>query len=289
MLYGNLAAETVRRNFYVDDCLTSVDKEDTAIQLIEDLRKTCAYDGFHLTQFVCNRRIVLQTIPVQECESKFIALDLGQDNLPIERALGVHWCVESDVFRFRIVLNDKPATRRGILSTLSSIYDPLGFIAPFILPAKKILQNLCKEVNLGWDDEIPSEYRTQWEKWREQLPLLEQLAVDRCYKQVHIFSDASKTGYGSSAYLRITDNNDQIHCSFSFGKARLAPIKPTTVPRLELTAATVSVHIGQLLKRELDVDQTAIRYHVDSTTVLRFIVNEQMRYKEFVANRVQLI
>ena len=72
MLYGNLAAETVRRNFYVDDCLTSVDREDTAIlELIEDFRKTCAYGGFHLTQFVCNRRNVLHTIPVQECESKF--------------------------------------------------------------------------------------------------------------------------------------------------------------------------------------------------------------------------
>ncbi|XP_031555224.1 uncharacterized protein LOC116292114 [Actinia tenebrosa] len=241
-LYGNLAAETVRRNVYVDDCLTSVKEEETAVKLIDDLPKTCAYGGFRLTKFVCNHRNVLQSIPIQECASKFVSLDLGQDSLPIERALGVQWCVESDTFGFKIMLSDKPTTRRGILSTVSSVYDPLGFVAPIILPAKKVLQDLCKEADLGWDDEIPSEHQVQWTKWRKQLPLLDQVTVNRCYKppgfgvivskQIHTFSDASTMGYGSVAYLRLKDNKNQIHCTFLFGKAHLAPIKVTTVPRL---------------------------------------------------------
>lgn len=72
------------------------------------------------------------------------------------------------------------------------------------------------------------------------------------------------------------------------GKARLAPIKSVTIPRLELTAATVSIRVGELLKREVDGNPEFV-YHTDSTTVLRYIPNEQQRFHVFVANRVQLI
>ena len=300
-LYGSNATETVLRNFYVDDCLKSVDDEATAIQLIADVRSTCAHGGFHLTKFICNRRSVIQTLPAEECSSKLVTQDLamGEYNLPIERALGIQWCVESDVLGFHITVTNKPPTRRGILSTVSSIYDPLGFVAPFTMPAKRILQSLCKVSDLGWDDEIPSDQKLQWEEWISQLPLLERIMVERCYKppnfgeviseQVHIFCDASTTGYGSSAYLRLVNDQGSIHCSFLFGKSRLAPIKSTTVPRLELTAATLSVRIGQMIKKELEKNHLAMIYHTDSTTVLRYILNEQRRFKVFVANRVQLI
>ena len=116
------------------------------------------------------------------------------------------WCVQSDSFGFRIILTNKPVTRRGILSTVSSIYDPLGFIAPLTLVAKKILQELCRSKSLGWDDDVPEEYRNQRIKWRNELPMLELFHVDRCLKprdfgpivsrQLHMFSDASTVGYG---------------------------------------------------------------------------------------------
>ncbi|KAK3715341.1 hypothetical protein QZH41_001342 [Actinostola sp. cb2023] len=261
----------------------------------------CTHGGFHLTKFVCNRRSVTQTLPAEECSSKLATQDLamGEYNILIERALGVQWCVESDVLGFHITVTNKPPTRRGILSTVASIYDPLGIVAPFTMPAKRILQSLCKTTNLGWDDEIPNGEKLQWEKWIIQLPLLESITVNRCYKppgfgditseQVHVFSDASTTGYGSSAYLHLVDDQGHIHCAFLFGKSRLAPIKATTVPRLELTAATVSVRISHMIKKELEVDQASMIYHTDSTTVLRYIFNEQRRFKVFVTNRVQLI
>lgn len=77
-------------------------------------------------------------------------LDLDNDILPMERALGVQWCVQSDSFKFKMTLRDRPLTWRGILSTVSSIYDPLGFLAPIVLSAKRILQDLCRR-QLGWD------------------------------------------------------------------------------------------------------------------------------------------
>ena len=68
--------------------------------------------------------------------------------------------------------------------------------------------------------------------------------------------------YGSVAYLRLCDNEDRIHCSFMMGKARLGPIKAVTIPRLqELTAATISVRLGEILKKELDETFDIIHYH----------------------------
>lgn len=244
-----------------------------------------------------NSRAVLESVPTEKRSKEARDLDLGHDRQPVERALGVQWCVESDVFEFRIVVNDKPPTRRGFLSVISSIYDPLGFASPFTLPAKKILQDLCRE-DIGWDDAIPEQYHTRWAKWLSELPLLEKFKVNRCVKppdfgtvtskQVHLFSDASSMGYGTVAYLRLCDDSNRVHCTFLMGKARLAPIKPVTIPRLELTAATTSIRVGEMLKRELDGDPEFM-YHTDSTTVLRYIANEQQRFHVFVANRVQLI
>ena len=296
---GTAPAETMRRNFYVDDCLKSVSTKAEAKDLISRLRQACGKGGFRLTKFICNERDVLETVPEEERSKDVKTLDLNYDDLPIERALGVHWCVESDTFGFRILVKDKPLTRRGILSIVSSIYDPLGFAAPFALIAKKLLQDLCREERLGWDDQLPDCYLRRWEKWRNELPSLERLSFPRCVRppdfgevksrQLHIFSDASSIGYGSVVYQRLCDNQGHIHCSFLIGKARLAPIKPVTIPRLELTAATVSIRLGEMMKKELDDKPDIIQYHTDSITVLRYIKNDQKRFQVFVANRVQLI
>ena len=125
------------------------------------------------------------------------------------------------------------------------------------------------------------------------------LSVARCVKpvdfgevksrQIHIFSDASNVGYGSAAYQRLCDSEGRTHCSFLMGKAHLAPIKAVTVPRLKLTGATVSVRLGEIIKKELDDKAETIQYHPDSVTVLRYIANDQKRFHVYVANRVQLI
>ena len=83
-------------------------------------------------------------------------LSLDLDELPAERTLGILWDVETDCFGFKLHLQDKPATRRGILSIASSLYDPLGFVAPFVLPAKILLQKLCRD-GQGWDEPIRAE------------------------------------------------------------------------------------------------------------------------------------
>ena len=74
------------------------------------------------------------------------------------------------------------------------------------------------------------------------------------------------------------------------GKARVAPMKIVLIPRLELTAATVSVKMGAFLCKELDnVDIESIRYYTNSMTVLRYLNNKKKRFPVFVSIRVRLI
>ena len=158
-------------------------------------------------KFILNQREVIEAIPVGQLAKEIKELDMTKDLLPIKRALGVHRFVESNELLFRAELKDRPLTRRGILSTASSVYDPRGLAAPFVLQGKRILQGICQE-GAHWDDPEPDSVLMQWAKWREELGALARLKVPRCYKPIdfgeaesvesHNFSDASTSGYGQT-------------------------------------------------------------------------------------------
>ncbi len=131
-------------------------------------------------------------------------------------------------------IQEKSCTRRGMLSVSSSVYDPLGFLAPVVLPAKIMLQELCRR-NFGWDETVPHDILRGWTRWLKELNALSEFKVERCVKpikcgscihaQLHNFSDASEQGYGTVTYLRIQNSSSDIHVSFLMGKARVTPFK----------------------------------------------------------------
>ena len=133
--------------------------DESAICLARELRELLSKGGFRLTKWLSNSRKVVESIP--EAERATAVKNLDFDNPIIERALVVQWKVSSDTFSFNINIRDRPATRRGLLSFISAVYNPLGFVAPFILTAKVILQDLCKK-KLNWDDRIPDEDLRRW-------------------------------------------------------------------------------------------------------------------------------
>ncbi|KAJ8395855.1 hypothetical protein AAFF_G00027380 [Aldrovandia affinis] len=162
--YDEEITETIKRNFYVDDCLKSVPTAEQAIQLTKDFKDACFQGGFVLTKFVSNSREVLASIPEEHRGKLVKEMDLDKEQPPTERALGIHWDIESDMFIFRVTIKSRPPTRRGILSTISLIYNPFGFLCPLILKAKQILQELCKTnspshargESLSWIGYVPS-------------------------------------------------------------------------------------------------------------------------------------
>lgn len=169
--------------------------------------------------------------------------------LKMERALSVQWCISSDEFQFRLVVKEHPFTRRGVLSTVASICDPLGFVTPFILKDKQILQSMCQD-KVGRDKPLHDDLKQFWEKWLQDLHNLSKVAIPRCYMPLTVACRDS--GYGVCSYLRVVSKSGEVHCALVMGKARVAPTKITTIPRLELSAAVVATRTSDLLKREME-------------------------------------
>ena len=295
-LCGHAAAETLKKNFYVDDMLKSTDSVSSATQLIREVVEMCKMGGFNLTKFVSSNPSVLSNLPDEKKASS-----MKEENLPcpatIERALGVVWSVENDSFGFHIEMKDSPLTRRGILSTVSSVFDPLGIASPFVLEGRRILQAITAEQR-DWDAPVSDDHACRWRKWRERLVDLKDLCIPRCYKNtphpiidatLHSFSDASENGYGEATYMRQVDVYGNVCVSLAVAKSRVAPLKEITIPRLELVAAVTSVNVTAMVKRELDLEGLKEEYWTDSKIVLGYICNETKRFKTFVANRVEKI
>lgn len=166
----------IQQSFYVDDGLVSVTSDTEAVQLVKEARQLCGAGKLRLHTFVCNSKKVLESIPDGECAESVKEQDMTLGEPLMERALGVQWCVSSDNFQLGVTVKEHPLTRRGVLSTVASIYDPSGFVAPFILLGKQIFQQMCRD-NIGWDMPLPEELRTQWEAWVQDLQNLSQVKI----------------------------------------------------------------------------------------------------------------
>ena len=295
--YNKEVSYTLIKNFYVDDLLRSHDEVNQLIDVIKDVRRMCQEGGFNLTKFTSSNKEVLESIP--ECHRRKEVKDFKMmTSLPSNRALGVVWSLEADEFRFELAEKSKPVTRRGMLSTLSSFYDPLGFILPYLLPGKIILQQLCAS-KVGWDDPVSLDVEKEWKSWLNSLKFVESVRIPRCLKpetlseiveaSLNHFSDASEYGYGQVSYLCLIDTCGRISCRLLVSKSRVAPLKYTSIPRLELTAATISVKMSVMLKKEIQMKITKERFWTDSQMVLGYLRNQKKKFKIFVANRVQMI
>ena len=127
---------------------------------------------------------------------------------------------------------------------------------------------------------------------------MERISVPRCYKSssakvkevtLHCYSDACEIGYGNACYIGHVYENEEVDVELVMGKSRVAPIKTTTIPRLELTTVTTSVKVGALLKEEMNESDIPINYMTDSKIVIGYIYNTTKRFRVYVSNRLKLI
>ncbi|KAK4324775.1 hypothetical protein Pmani_004615 [Petrolisthes manimaculis] len=165
------------------------------------------------------------------------------------------------------------------------------------LRARRLFQQLCKEEK-GWDEGLPREKKEQWGRWLNDLPVIKEFNVPRCVipdenlvktLQLHYFCDASEYGYGAVAYLRTDKLDDTVSVDILLAKSRLAPLKGSTIPRLELAGALEAVRLDKLLQEELKIPLEQSIYWTDSTIVLWYLQSPEKRFQTYVANRVAKI
>lgn len=305
--FGKAAKEFVRNDFYVDDGITSRESEEEVITLMKNTQAMLATANLRLHKFVSNSVAVMEALPPKDRLENLQDLDLHVDPLPIQRSLGLYWDLERDVFTFQVSPPEKPFTRRGVLATINSTYDPLGFTTPVTLGGRLLLRKLVDMGNkrstehqpLGWDDPLPQDLKDEWQRWRNSLHDLERLFVTRCYHpkefgeitkvELHAFSDASQDAIGATIYLRLINNEGEASVSLLFAQTKLTPKRITTIPRLELCGGVLSTRAITWISKELRIHVDEIVFYTDSKVVLGYIQNESRRFYTYVANRVQII
>ena len=285
--------DAVHNSFYVDDLLYSEDSPDEVVTFRKGIADLLLKGGFKLVKWASNHEKVMETISVHE-HSKNLCLS-SDKFCPVEHVLGIQWDMEGDKLSIRTVDKHSPPTKRGLLSTLASVYDPLGMVSPVIVIAKIIFQSECRLAK-GWDEKLSVENMSLWEKWKENLSQLSKFNIPRCIKpsefneqltySMHHFCDASQYAYGVVSYLRVQDSSGRVYCSFLTSKSRLAPMKVISIPRLELSAAALAVKVDESLLNELQIPLGKSTFWTDSMLVLQYINNHHKRFKVFVANRV---
>ena len=274
---------------YVDDLLDSSETVESAQHLQRQLSDMLAIAGFNLRKWSSNEAAVIENIPVGD---RLPAIEINNGELAKTKTLGVTWEAARDVFLFQTKQPDMSVnpTKRNVLSAIAALYDPLQFLAPFVIRAKIIMQEIWT-AGLDWDDVLPSNLSTKWENWVSELQSLSCVAIPRCLRlpnpktvDVHLFSDASKDAYVSVAYLVCQYTNNPSTSRLIASKSRVSPLKVVTIPRLELMGAVLSSRLAASILNVLTVDR--VIYWTDSENVYYWVRNQSREFKPFVANRI---
>ncbi|XP_033251629.1 uncharacterized protein LOC117190672 [Drosophila miranda] len=226
-----LGAAAVKTAFYVDDLLCGADDIDTLFKLKTEITSTLARGQFPLCKWHSNHPGVMEDESTKE-------LNISENS--VSSTLGLTWHQRRDAFSF--TFNPKEVypttTKRTILSTASSLFDPIGLLSPLVIVSKIILQELWL-LKLDWDESVPQNLSHAWSKCLESLNSLSSLAVPRfCLQpdtrsiQIHGFCDASIRAYGCCVYVRTENSLGQVTVKLFTSKSRVAPVKKQSLPKL---------------------------------------------------------
>lgn len=289
----------VNTDFYVDDGLASFPTKIQAIDLMSRTRAVLKSNGnINLHKITSNSTEVMNAFPTEDLGKNLKDLNLGDDPLPLQHSLGMAWDLNDDTFAFTVLEGAKPFTRRGLLATVNSLYDPLGFIAPITISGKIILREITPS-GIDWDTPLSDEHHNKWESWLLSLHSLQDVRIPRMIvptslsvskdSQVHLFCDASESAIAAVAYISVVNDDGSSDIGYLMGKSKLAPLKGHTIPRLELCGAVLATEVGEILSRHLNLDPRDFQYHTDSKVVLGYISNQTRRFHTYVSNRVERI
>ena len=247
------AANSVGNHFYRDDYLESSPTVNEAAKKAQDLVEMLAKGGFKITKFVSNVPSLVNNVDANsqlstESTEKVLATDEDTSHV-----LGLKWNHTSDtlvVSRGTTPDLNRPVPQRVVLSLVSSVYDPIGLVAPYTVTARLLLKDIFRLSGQQWDNKLPEDVGEKFLEWTAELPKLSEITIPRCYfrgiiesVELHVFGHSSQDVFSAVVFLRArVDSNEgtETQLAFVFWKARVAPMKALTIPKLELQAALLA-------------------------------------------------
>ena len=325
-----MAQKIVTESTYMDDTIHSSKSVEEIVESCQELMTCYSKAGMPIGKFYSNSPEVLKIIP-RELHSKKVSFDHKDPEIEASKVLGMIYDAKQDQFTYKCKFDDAKQffvqknlpenekwTKRLILKFSATCYDPLGFISPFTVRSRSILQALWT-IKLNWDDPIPELNNKSWNEWiSECFELVNLVSIPRHLQMddakklsLHVFVDASTTVYAAVAYLVVenlkiktsitytsVENKSSKEAVFSRGekvqlkpyivmaKARVTPTKTESVSRLELAACVIGVRLGHLVAKAYDICPEDIKYWTDSKNCLYWVNTPSNLLKTFVAHRV---
>ena len=277
-------SDIIKSNIYVDNVVASTSKSES-IAFYKESRELMAKGHFNLRSFSSNDAEVMKL-----ADSEGVA-----EKKPVVSVLGLKWDTVSDSLLFKpvhIVPVTDYVTKRQIVKSTATFYDSMGYLVPVSILAKILIQDVWK-LGIDWDDHVLSEIYDRWRVISEDLELASKFEFSRklfdntpaggSVYQLHIFADSSSVSYGCCAYLVV--NGQSTLC---LAKSRVAPLKPLTIPKLELLAAVIASRLLSTIRETLrgkNIDPEVYLWS-DSQIVLSWIASEKTLLDRFVQNRV---
>ena len=272
--------------------MPSVETVEVAKEVRQQLTELGDKAGFHIRKWISQKPEVIMDIPEADRATK---VDLERREFPVTKTLGVVWIVKEDKFSFSFVPppEELVLTKRNVLKKTASIYDPLGFLTPFVVRAKMLMQEAWMEA-IGWDEELPYHLKAEWKNWFKELGELDAVRVPRCLKgerevqevTIHTFSDASEKAYTAASYVRHEYEDGMVSTRLVAAKSRLAPLKVMRIPRLELMGALAGLRLTLKICAALEIPRNKVTFWVDSVNVGFWVQGQSRNFKPFVSHRV---
>lgn len=286
------ASETIEKCFYIDDGTFGSDSIEEAKMLCKEVEFILNQGGFFLKGWASNSPQI-EAVMNATTDNEII---IGKDDET--KILGLRWLKNTDEFTIFVKQNDASSktTKRAILSEISKLYDPNGFIAPFIIRSKMLMQDIWRLKDTQWDDEVSVEIKRKWQEIHASIPRLNEFKIKRWIGtdknrkiQIHGFCDASDKAYGTSIYIRSSDESNQIMISLLSAKSKVAPLKQLSTPRLELQAAVMLSEQIEAVVEACEFKNIDVTLWSDSSIVISWLRKDPSELKAFVANRVKSI
>jgi len=173
------------------------------------------------------------------------------------------------------------------------LFDPMGFLEPYMIRAKILLQEMWTS-GLDWDDPLDQNQAREAKKWFEELTELSEVQAPHCLQlnsdvetvTLHTFTDASGDAYGAATYINYKYKGGTVSTNLVTSKTRVVPLSATSIPRLKLMGAVLELRLALSIAKVLKIDQNLLTFWSDSMHVLWWIQIPSCSFRPLVANRI---